>query len=61
MAASVLPFLAVGLAVGCAGSHGPRSGVEAAHVQEAAVYPFAGTPDASAQSEISFRGVAPTS
>jgi len=59
MAASVLALLAVGLAVGCAGSHGPTSGVEAAHVQDAAVYPLAGTPDASAQSEISFRGVAP--
>ena len=55
--------LAVGLiilAAGCAtGKKATTSGVEGAEVQEAAVYPLAGTPDASRLSEISFRDVKP--
>ena len=60
---ALLPVLGVALAVlavGCAsGEKTTTSGVEGAAVQDVAVYPLAGTPDASRLSEISFRDVKP--
>src|SRR5690349_16489454 len=47
------------LASGCASGEKTTSGVEGAEVQDVAVYPLAGTPDASRLSEISFRDVKP--
>jgi hypothetical protein len=59
--AALVLALAVSLpSLGCAGaSQGQASGVDGAEVQSVAVYPLAGTPDASPLSEISFRGIAP--
>ena len=52
-------FLLLALGLSCSSDGGKSNGVDAAEVEEVAVYPLAGTPDASAKSEISFRGVAP--
>lgn len=44
--------------LGCAGAnHRAAGGVDGAEVQNVAVYPVAGTPDANPRSEISFRGI----
>lgn len=50
----------VALATSCASTEQrARGGVDVAKVRPVAVYPLAGTPDASPRSEISFRGIRP--
>ena len=58
VAAVLLSLLGLAACAGTKESE-PDGGVDGMKVTSVAVYPLAGTPDASEQSEISFRGVEP--